>query len=256
MNADGHHAAEFVCVPAADRNLIAVPAGGDKELDYLLLSDIFPTAWESISFTGFQAGDTVAVYGAGPVGLLAAYSALLRGASKVYSIDHVEARLARAESIGAIPINLAKGDPADQILKLEPNGVRRTTDCVGFECVNSKLEPEEGFIINNMIKLVAANGGIAITGVYWGLPASRGEPNASVKRGEVTINVAAWWLKNVSIGGGPVNLNPQEPALRDLITAGRATPSFVFDKIVDIEDAPKAYQLFSDQKVQKVAIRF
>ena len=117
-------------VPDADNFLLSVPQGSEHELDYVLLSDAFATAWSSITATGFQAGDTVAVYGAGPVGLLAAYSALLRGASKVYSIDHVDARLEKARSIGAHPIDLRQGDPADQILELEPNGVRRTSDCV------------------------------------------------------------------------------------------------------------------------------
>lgn len=76
----------------------------------------------------------MAVYGAGPMGLLAAYSALLRGASKVWSIDHVDSRLAKAKEIGAIPIDLRKGKPSDQILQHLPGGVKRVSDCIGFEC--------------------------------------------------------------------------------------------------------------------------
>ena len=135
--------AEYVRVVDGDSALFSIPQGIEHELDYLACADIFATAWTSITQTGFQPGDSVAVYGAGPVGLLAAYSALFRGAIRVYSIDHVEARLVRAESIGAIPIDLRKGDPSTQILKLEASGVQRVSDCVGFECVNPQLKPQE-----------------------------------------------------------------------------------------------------------------
>lgn len=233
-----------------------MPGGFEHELDYLLLSDIFATAWSSITSTGFQPGDTVAIYGAGPVGLLAAYSALLRGASRVYSVDHVESRLEKAKSIGAIPINLRRGDPADQILNLEPSGVRRTSDCIGFECVNTELQLQENFVINDAVKVTATGGGIAVTGVYWAGPIDKGEPRQSPKFGTIDFDVAAWWIKNIVIGGGPVSAQTQEPALRDLITAGRAHPSFVIDKVVGIEDAPEAYKLFNEHKIEKAAIRF
>lgn len=159
-------------MPIADQILFLVPSGTDHELDYLLCSDIFATAWSSITSTGFQPGDTIAVYGAGPVGLLAAYSALLRGAMRVYSIDHVEARLNRAESIGAIPIDLRKGDPSTQSLEHEPKGVKRTSDCVGMECVNPRGEKEEGYILNDAVKVTATGSGIRMTGMRLSLSPS------------------------------------------------------------------------------------
>ena len=240
----------------ADSVLISVPGGSEHELDYLLLSDIFATAWSSITSTGFQPGDTVAIYGAGPVGLLAAYSALLRGASRVYSIDYVDARLAKAKSIGAIPIDLGRGDPADQILKLEPDGVRRTSDCIGFECVNTDLMLQENFVINNAIKVTGELGGIAVTGVYWTGPKDKGEPLQKPRFGTIEFDVAIWWIKGITISGGPVSADPQEPALKDLITAGRASPGFVIDRVFSIEEAPEAYRLFNNHKIQKAAIRF
>ena len=81
-----------------------------------------------------------------PVGLLCAYSALLRGAGKIYSIDRVAQNLAEAKSITAIPIDFSKSDPASQVFYLEPHRVDRSCDCVGYECVNA-----EG---NNLGKLV------------------------------------------------------------------------------------------------------
>lgn len=249
--------AEYVRVPAADINLIRIPQMGcGHELDFLLLSDIFATAWKGVTDTGFQPGDVVAVYGAGPVGLLAVYSALLRGASKVYSIDHVTLRLAKAKSIGAIPINLSKGDPAEQILKQEPSGVPRVVDCIGYECVNVELKPQENFVINNAVKLCAQDGGIGIIGVYASGLKNVGEPLASPKLGSIDFDVAAWWEKSINMKGQVVSAGTQEPALQQLISSGRARPSFVFDHITDIEGAPKAYRLFDDHKIQKAAIQF
>ena len=233
-----------------------MPPGKAHELDYLTCSDIFATAWHSITQTGFQSGDTVAVYGAGPVGLLAAYSAIFRGALRVYSIDHVDARLARAKSIGAIPIDLRKGDPSTQILKLEPNGVKRTSDCVGFECVNPEGKKEEGYILNDAVKVTTTGGGIALTGVYWHGPKDKGEPFQDRKFAHVPFDITAWWLKGITINGGVAASNENEPQLIDLITAGRVKPGFVFDHIVTIDEVPEAYRLFSEHKVQKVAIAF
>ena len=237
-----------------------MPGGTENELDYLLCSDIFPTAWSCITSTGFQPGDTVAVYGAGPVGLLAAYSALLRGASKVYSIDHVPSRLKLAKSIGAIPIDLKAGDPADQIIALEPQaqGVKRTADCVGFECVNTHLEPQPDFVINNAIKLTTQNGGISITGVYFHGPRQPGEPNQTPKLGIVPVDIATVWIKAITIGGGIVTagLGGGGQTLADMITAGRAKPSFVVDKVISIDKAPTGYKLFNAHEATKVVFKF
>jgi threonine dehydrogenase-like Zn-dependent dehydrogenase len=67
---------------------------------------------------GFQPGESIVVFGAGPVGLMAAYSASLRGASEIYVVDRVPNRLEKVKKIGAIPIDFSKGDPVDQILKI------------------------------------------------------------------------------------------------------------------------------------------
>lgn len=108
-------------------SLIPIPktkSNGTSIIDYLFIGDIFSTAWTALQWSGFQAGDTVAVFGGGPVGLLAAYSAKIRGASRIYVVDPYPARPALAKSIGAIPISLNGSVSAvDQILALEPLGV-------------------------------------------------------------------------------------------------------------------------------------
>ena len=97
---------------------------------------------------------------------MCAYSALLRGASKVYSIDHVESRLEKAREIGAIPINFSKRSPVDQIMQLEPLGVDRACDCVGFECVDASGKNVVNEVLTNAINVVGTGGGIGVIGVY------------------------------------------------------------------------------------------
>jgi len=84
----------------------------------------------------------------------------------VYSVDNVPTRLAKAKSIGAIPINFSKEDPVATIMKLEPNGVDRSCDCVGFECVNAEGENVESTVITWAADVTRAGGGIGLIGVY------------------------------------------------------------------------------------------
>lgn len=234
-----------------------VPNSSSQDLDFVLLSDIFCTAWGGLDYTGFQSGDTVVVFGAGPVGLLVAYSAILRGANKVYSVDHVQARLDKAASIGAVPINITQGSPSKQILEFEPNGVARVADAVGEECVNSCLEPQEGFVLQEAINIASVNGGIGIIGIYF--PATQnnpGQPNATRIPVEIPINIGQFWTKGLTIKGGVVDPHKFIPILLPLIQSGRAKPSFVFSTEIGIDDAPSGYDRFSKHLETKVAIRF
>src|SRR5699024_3945124 len=107
--------AEYLRVPFADYNCVPLPAGQQHESDFALLADIFPTGYHSTELAGVRPGDTVAVYGAGPVGLMAAYSAMLKGASRVFAVDKVPNRLSLARQIGVEPIDYTQGPPAQQI---------------------------------------------------------------------------------------------------------------------------------------------
>ena len=184
--------AEYARVPNADVVLIKLPGKDEKgskgaDEDFIMLSDIWCTAWGGLNGTGFKPGDSVAVFGAGPVGLLVAYSAILRGATTVYVVDHVESRLRKAKSIGAVPIDLKDGDPADQIKDVESGGVARVIDAIGYECVNTRLEKDEGFVINQAIKVVAPLGGIFIIGVYYAGKAVKEASKLTPKIGEFHI---------------------------------------------------------------------
>lgn len=242
-------------MPNADLTLVQIPFGiPDRE--FLFISDILTTAWTALDFSGFQAGDSVAIFGAGPVGLLCAYSAMLRGAARVFSIDHVQARLDVAESIGAVPINFTKdGGAAAQVLKLEPNGLQRVCDCVGYECVNEELKPQQNYIINEAMKLAAVNAGIGVIGVYLAQASSEGAPLASTMSPDIMFPMTQWWSKGITLRGGLVQISVMTHLL-ELVKLGRARPGFIVSREIDIDDAPVGYKRFSDQKETKVVIRF
>ncbi|KAJ5512282.1 Alcohol dehydrogenase superfamily zinc-type [Penicillium fimorum] len=250
--------AEFVRVPLADKSLIVL----DKEFediedkDLIVLSDIFPTAWMGVTWSGFQAGDKIAIFGAGPVGLLAAYSAILRGASRVYCVDSVQQRLDLAVSIGAIPINFTKGEPSAQILAREPGGVQRTVDCVGEECVNEKLKHDQSFVITQATKCTSVGGGLGVVGIHIAQPNSKGVERGNTISPNMMFPFTLFWEKNMSIRGGVVDSKLFVGPLLELVKSGIANPGFVFSSTIDIEEAPKGYQRFSDHLETKVLIKF
>ncbi|KAH8589879.1 alcohol dehydrogenase [Bisporella sp. PMI_857] len=239
--------AEYVRVPFADDSLIPVPVNATTNastiMDYLFVSDIFATGWTVLDFAGFEPGDSVAVFGAGPVGLLAAYSAMLRGASKVYSIDHVQERLDLAKSIGAIPINFNQSDPVEQIMALEPNGVTRSVDCVGYEAVNAQGEVELGIVLRNMMNITSDYGGIGVVGVYLGEETT-------------TISMTQFWRKALTMGSGIVLPLQHATELVQLIASGRASPSFIVSATIGIEETPEYFRRFDQHLETKVVIEF
>ena len=126
--------AELLRVPFADANCIRVPGSplDEREDDFVLLADAFVTGWHATELAFMQPGCTVAVFGAGTIGLLAAYSALLRGAAEVYVVDHIADRLDMAGSLGATPVSFGDGDPVEQIRELR----RRRGLPIGEEQMN------------------------------------------------------------------------------------------------------------------------
>jgi threonine dehydrogenase-like Zn-dependent dehydrogenase len=259
--ADYFITAEYARIPFADVNLMPIPltqntTNATIEQDYLTVSDIFGTAWTALDWSNFQPGDTVAIFGAGPVGLLAAYSAILRGASRVYSVDHVTDRLARAASIGAIPIDFTASDPVAQILEYEPNGVMRLVDCVGLEALDATLEHDETIILRNMIALAHQGGGIGQVGVFSAQASSAGAPLGSNYAPNVTFPLASFFVKNLSLKSGAVDPKLVAPQLIDLISSGKAKPSFISSASITIEQAPEYYARFEKQEELKVYIHF
>ena len=134
----------------------------------LCLEAYIPPGWHGVELSGFKPGETIAVFGGGPVGLMAAYSAQLRGATRVFVVDRVPERLQSAEKIGCIAIDFTKGDAVEEIIKA--NGgemVDRSVDAVGYQAVDQSGSSEKpNIVLENMIKVTRACGGLGIPGLY------------------------------------------------------------------------------------------
>lgn len=163
--------AQYLRVPFADFNALPLPPGTAHEASFALLADIFPTGWHGLTLSNFSPGESVAVFGAGPVGLMAAYSAFLRGASKIYVVDKVPERLAAAKKIaGCIPVDFSAGEDAVDVIIRENDGkmVDRSIDAVGYQAVGSGKEAGEvpNVVLEQCIKVTRPTGGIGVPGLY------------------------------------------------------------------------------------------
>lgn len=239
--------AEYLRVPFADYNCVPLPAGEEHESDFALLADIFPTGYHGTELAGVVPGDTVAVYGAGPVGLMAAYSALLKGASRVFVVDNITHRLDIAAGIGAEPINFDDGDPAQQIVDaVHADGVDRGVDAVGYQATVSSGEEQPAVVLNQLVDTVRHTGGIGVIGLY--LPSDPGAPNEHAAKGELLYRIGRFFEKGQSMGTGQADVKKYAHRLRDLIVAGRAKPSFVVSQELPLADAPDAYARFDKRE--------
>ncbi|KAL5045315.1 hypothetical protein BDW71DRAFT_198290 [Aspergillus fruticulosus] len=199
--------AEYARIPFADNSLIPVPIADTTKTSTL----------SSLTWSGFEAGDSVAVFGAGPVGLLAAYSALLRGASRVYIIDRVQDRVDLAVSIGAI-------------LAFEPNGVRRGVEAVGYEAMNASGVVDSGITVRQLINVTAQRGGMGVVGVF--------------SSGQADIDYGAAYAKKVASD------------IMSLISSGQARLSFIVSSVIGIEEASAYFGRFNRTEESKVVITF
>lgn len=242
--------AEYLQVPFADFNCLPLPQGTEHESDFSLLADIFPTGYHGAELAGVRPGESVAVFGAGPVGLMAAYSCIIKGAAVVYSIDHVKERLDKAAEFGATPINYDEADPVDQIKSRRGgNGVDKAIDAVGYQATSAGSSAAGGeqdevpnIVLNQLIEVVNPTGALGIPGLY--VPSDPGGVDENSKRGALSINFGRLFEKGLKLGTGQCNVKQYNAYLRDLIIAGRAEPSFVVSHEVSLDDAPAAYVKF------------
>ncbi|KXN83451.1 hypothetical protein AN958_01430 [Leucoagaricus sp. SymC.cos] len=241
--------AEYVRVPFADFNALKLPPGKEHEADFALLADIFPTGWHGVKLSGFKPGESIAVFGGGPVGLMAAYSATIQGASEVYVVDRVQERLDKARQIGCIPIDFSKGDAVDQILKLRGGQeVDRGVDAVGYQATTGDGKTEQpNVVLESLIRVVKPTGGLGIPGLY--VPKDPGAPESAAAKGYISFPFGKLFEKGLTIGTGQCNVKSYNRYLRDLIIAEKAKPSFVVSHELSLDQAPEAYDKF-DRRIE------
>lgn len=248
--------AEYLRVPFADFNCLQLPRGDEHEDDFALLADIFPTGYHATELAQVSPGESVCVFGAGPVGLMAAYSAMLRGASRVFVVDRQPDRLRLAERIGATAIDYTKANAAEQIKEQTGGeGTDKGIDAVGYQATVPSGEEQPATVLNTLIESVRATGMLGVVGLY--VPADPGGPTEAAKHGQLQFDTGRFFEKGLRMGTGQANVKAYNRQLRDMIIAGRAEPSFVVSHHVSLAEAPDAYQHFDkrDEGWTKVLLK-
>jgi len=239
--------AEYLRVPFGDFNCLKLPEdASEKENDYVMLSDIFPTGYHATELAGVKPGDSVVVYGAGPVGLMAAHSAIIKGASKVMVVDNHKDRLKLAEEFGAIAIDFSKAPAVDQILELtDGKGADRGCECVGYQCCDKHGVEHSNITMNELVMAVKATGSIGVVGVF--VPKDPKSKDALQKIGHMDFDFGNFWMKGQRIATGQANVKSYNRQLCTLISVGKATPSKIISHEISLDEAPEAYKHFDDR---------
>lgn len=247
--------AEYVRVPKANVGPFKIPYGLDDER-VLFLSDILPTGYQAVVNAGIKAGSSLVIYGAGPVGLMAASCARLLGATQIFMVDHNQYRLDFAmQAYGAIPINFDEvDDPAAAIIEQTAGhrGVDAAIDAVGFEAKGSKLETvltnlkmegSSGAALRQCIAAVRRGGVISVPGVY-----------AGFIHGFLFGDI---FEKGLSVHAGQTHVQAHLPKLLDHILNGELKPDIIISHRLRLEEAAEGYRMFDkrEDECRKVILR-
>ena len=240
--------AEYVRIPFADKTHIKVPNGLSDE-QVLFLGDIFPTGWQAAVACDIQPTDTVAIWGAGPVGQMAIRSAVLLGARQVVIIDRVPERLDMARAGGAIAINFDEESVVERLNELtNGKGPEKCIDAVGMEAhatatIDSMydrvkqatmLETDRPHVLREMIYVCRPAGILSIPGVYGGLLDK--------------IPFGALMNKGLTVRTGQTHVNRWTDDLLRRIEEGQIDPSFVITHTVGLDQGPDMYKVFRDKQ--------
>jgi threonine dehydrogenase-like Zn-dependent dehydrogenase len=240
--------AEYLRVPYADSGPIVVPEGLSDE-QVLFLSDIFPTGYMAAEFCDIQGGDTIAIWGCGPVGQMAIRSAFLLGAERVIAIDTVPERLALAREGGAETLDFREDDIYDRIMDLtEGRGADACIDAVGtepatmasFDSVVDRIKvatfmgTDRPHVLRQAIHCCRNFGTVSVVGVYGGF-LDKIPMGSAINRG-LTFRMAQTPVQRYL------------PLLMNRIQKGEIDPSFVITHRAGLEDGPDLYKTFRDKK--------
>jgi threonine dehydrogenase-like Zn-dependent dehydrogenase len=227
---------------------VKIPEGLTDE-QVLFLGDIFPTGWQAAAQCDIEPEDTVAVWGAGPVGQFAIRAAHLLGAEKVIAIDHLPERLSMAQAGGATPVNFDEESVLERLQELtQGRGPEKCIDAVGLEAHATRsfdsvydrvkqammLESDRAHVLREMMYVCRPAGVLSIPGVYGGLIDK--------------LPFGAMMQKGLTVRTGQTHVNRWTDDLLNLIQEGTIDPSFVITHTVDLEDGPEMYKTFRDKE--------
>lgn len=240
--------AEYVRVPYADVAPVKIPAELSDE-QVLFLGDILPTGWQAAVNCDIQPDDTVAIWGAGPVGQFCILSALLLGAKQVIAIDRVPERLALAKQLGALPLDFEHNSVIEVLNELTMGkGPEKCIDAVGLEAhATASLdsaydrvkqavmaETDRPHVLREMIYVCRPAGVLSVPGVYGGLIDK--------------VPMGALMNKGLTLRTGQTHVNRYTDDLLGRIQKGQFDPSFVITHRVSLEDGPAMYKTFRDKE--------
>jgi len=237
--------AELVRVPKANVGPLVVPDVLSDE-QVLFLSDILPTGYQAVLNAGVKPGSTLAIFGAGPVGCMAAACARMLGAETIYMVDHNPYRLEFArDTYGVLPINFDQdNDPAELIIQAtQGRGVDACIDAVGFEAKGSttetvlttlKLEGSSGKALRQCIAATRRGGTVSVPGVY-----------AGFIHGFLFGDA---FDKGLTFKMGQTHVQGLMPELLEAIGEGRLKPEVIISHRMKLQDAVRGYELFDKRQ--------
>jgi threonine dehydrogenase-like Zn-dependent dehydrogenase len=239
--------AEYVRVPFADVGTLKVPPGLADE-KALFLSDIFPTGYMAADMCNIRGGDTIAVWGCGPVGQFAIRSAYLLGAERVVAIDRFPDRLRMAEEGGAIPLAYDEEGVYETLMQMTGGrGPDAVIDAVGMEShacglagaydrikQATRLESDRAYALRQAIRCCRNGGTVSVVGVYGGLIDKF--PIGSVMNRALTIRT------------GQAHVQRYMRPLLERVVKGEIDPSFVVTHRMPLTEAPAGYRMFRDKE--------
>jgi threonine dehydrogenase-like Zn-dependent dehydrogenase len=239
--------AEYVRVPFSDVGPLPIPDGFDDD-KVLFLSDILPTGWMAAENCDIEPGDTVAVWGCGPVGLFTIQSAFLMGAHRVIAIDHHERRLELARQMGAETIDYHEVKVREALREMTGGiGPDACVDAVGMEShgfsidnvvdaakAATRLGTDRPHVLREVLMACRKGGRVSIPGVYGGV----GDK----------IPIGALMEKGLQIRTGQTHVQKYHRMLLEMIGEDKIDTTFLISHRLPLEDAPKGYKLFKEQQ--------
>jgi threonine dehydrogenase-like Zn-dependent dehydrogenase len=239
--------AEYVRVPFSDVGPIVIPDGIDDD-KVLFLSDILPTGWMAAENCDIEPGDTVAVWGCGPVGLFGIQSAFIMGAHRVIAIDHFPHRLELAKQMGAEVINFENTNVYDALMTMTGGiGPDAVMDAVGLEShglyldnvvdqikASTFLGTERPHALRQAIMACRKGGRVSVPGVYGGFVDK--------------FPFGAVMEKGLTLKTGQTHVQRYLPALLQAIVEEKIDTTFLISDRMSLEDAPKAYAKFKNEQ--------
>ena len=240
--------AELLRVPWADWNALVLPDDArEKQADYVMLSDILPTGYHGTELAQVGTGDSVVIWVAGPVGLMAALSAQLRGADQVLVVDRQPDRLRLAEKIGATPVDDSAGDAVQQVLEAtRGEGADKGVEAVGYQAHDHHGQESPGLTINSLIQAVRPTGRIGVVGVF--VPEDPSAQDDLAQEGKFAFDFGTFFFKGQAMGTGQANVKQYNRGLRNLIHRGKVQPSVIVSQELSLDQAAEGYQRFDDRE--------